>query len=115
MSPRPTPPGALCFTGNMRFLIEVERETDERWIAEIPALRGVMVYGATPEQALCKVETLALRVLADKLERGELARAGLQSISFAQAPLALLPPHAASCWARGLRRWAHRFRARPRR
>lgn len=47
--------------------IEIEREADGRWIAEIPALPGVMVYGETRRQALIAVESLALRVLGEKL------------------------------------------------
>ena len=51
--------------------IEFEQEEDGRWIAEIPALPGVMVYGATQSEARAKVEVLALRTLADRLEHGE--------------------------------------------
>lgn len=51
--------------------IELEQEQDGRWIAEIQALPGVMVYGATQEEAICKVKVLALRILADRLEHGE--------------------------------------------
>lgn len=51
--------------------IEIEREEDGRWIAEVPDLPGVMVYGQSREEALSKVETLALRVIADQLEHGE--------------------------------------------
>ena len=51
--------------------IEIEQEDDGRWIAEIPDLPGVMVYGKTCEQAIASVEALALRVLADRLEHGE--------------------------------------------
>ena len=51
--------------------IEIEREKDGRWIAEVPDLPGVMVYGKTRAQALAKVEALALRVIADRLEQGE--------------------------------------------
>jgi predicted RNase H-like HicB family nuclease len=51
--------------------IEIEREEDGRWIAEVPELSGVMVYGQTREEAVSKVEALALRVLADRLENGE--------------------------------------------
>lgn len=51
--------------------IEIERETDGRWIAEVPDLPGVMVYGQTREEAINKVEALALRVMADRLEHGE--------------------------------------------
>ena len=51
--------------------IETEREEDGRWIAEIPALPGVMAYGATGEEAVARVKALALRVVADRLENGE--------------------------------------------
>jgi predicted RNase H-like HicB family nuclease len=48
--------------------IETEREEDGRWIAEIPELPGVMVYGDTRNRAISKAEALALRVMADRLE-----------------------------------------------
>jgi len=51
--------------------IEIERETDGRWIAEVPDLPGVMSYGKSREEAITKVEALALRVLADRLDHGE--------------------------------------------
>ena len=51
--------------------IEIEREDDGRWIAEVPDLPGVMVYGATRQEALAKAEALALRVIADRLDHGE--------------------------------------------
>jgi predicted RNase H-like HicB family nuclease len=51
--------------------IEVEREADGRWIAEVPDLQGVMAYGQSREEAISKVKALALRVLADRLEHGE--------------------------------------------
>ena len=51
--------------------IEIEREEDGRWIAEVPNLPGVMAYGQNQEEAISKVEALALRVLADRLEHGE--------------------------------------------
>lgn len=53
------------------FSVEVELEDDGRWIAEVPDLPGVMVYGRSREEAVNKAETLALRVLADRLENGE--------------------------------------------
>ncbi len=46
--------------------IEFEREEDGRWIADIPALPCIMVYGATRDEARRKVGLLALRVLADR-------------------------------------------------
>ena len=48
--------------------IEIEREVDGRWIAEIPELPGVMSYGQSRQEAISNVETLALRALADRLE-----------------------------------------------
>jgi len=51
--------------------IEVEQETDGRFIAEIPELPGVMVYGTSREEAVAKVEALALRTLADRIEQGD--------------------------------------------
>jgi predicted RNase H-like HicB family nuclease len=49
----------------MRFKIETDRETDGRWIAEIPNLPGVMGYGKTRSEAVAKAQALALRVLAN--------------------------------------------------
>jgi predicted RNase H-like HicB family nuclease len=54
---------------NMDYAIEFEREDDGRWIAEIPDLPGVMAYGASKQEAESKVQSIALRVIADKLER----------------------------------------------
>ena len=51
--------------------IELEREEDGRWIAEVPDLPGVMTYAKTREEAISKVKALALRVLADRVEHGE--------------------------------------------
>jgi predicted RNase H-like HicB family nuclease len=56
----------------MKYTIEIEQETDGRYIAEILELSGVLVYGDTQEQAINKVQALALRVLADKLENEEI-------------------------------------------
>ena len=51
--------------------VESEREKDGRWIAEIPALPGVLAYGATEAEARAKATALALRVIADRLDNGE--------------------------------------------
>ncbi len=51
--------------------IESEREQDDRWIAEIPALPGVLAYGATEAEARAKIRALALRVIADRVENNE--------------------------------------------
>jgi predicted RNase H-like HicB family nuclease len=55
----------------MGFTIEIEQEKDGRWIAEIPQIPGAMVYGRTREEAMLRVEALALRVLAERIEHGE--------------------------------------------
>ena len=54
-----------------KLAIELDQEEDGRWIAEVPALPGVLAYGDSREDALARVEALALRVLADRLEHGE--------------------------------------------
>lgn len=51
--------------------IEIEREEDGRWIAEVTDLLWVMVYGATRDEAIARAEALALRAIADRLEHGE--------------------------------------------
>jgi predicted RNase H-like HicB family nuclease len=51
--------------------IECELEEDGRWIAEIPDLPGTMTYGQNREEAIVKVKSLALRVIANRLEHGE--------------------------------------------
>ncbi len=55
----------------MRLVVELERETDGRWIADVVAMPGVMAYGATREDALAAAQALALRVVAARLEHGE--------------------------------------------
>jgi predicted RNase H-like HicB family nuclease len=55
----------------MTFQIELEQEADGRWVAEVPTLPGVLTYGVTQTDAVAKVQALALRVLADRLEHGE--------------------------------------------
>ena len=55
----------------MRFTIEVEREEDGRWIAEIAEIPGAMTYGESRGEAIARVEALALRVLAERIEVGE--------------------------------------------
>ncbi len=64
----------------MNYSIEFEIEVDGRWIAEVPQLPGVMVYGATREEAKARVEALALRVLADQIEKNS---SSVEHISFA--------------------------------
>jgi len=55
----------------MNLVIEIEQEEDGRWIAEVPSLPGVLAYGSTRDEAIARVKTLSLRVMADRLENGE--------------------------------------------
>jgi predicted RNase H-like HicB family nuclease len=55
----------MCLTVNL------DREDDGGWIAEVSELPGVMVYGQTRADAMAKVKAMSLRVLADRIEHGE--------------------------------------------
>jgi predicted RNase H-like HicB family nuclease len=57
----------------MQLTVRLLQENDGRWIADIPELPGVAVYGATPQQATLKAKALALRVIAEEIEHGELS------------------------------------------
>ena len=61
----------MAHNQDMSIAIELEREDDGRWVAGVPALAGVMAYGASRDEALRAVQMLALRVIADRLEQGE--------------------------------------------
>jgi predicted RNase H-like HicB family nuclease len=66
------------------FKVEVEQEEDGRWLAEVLELPGVLAYGQNQDAAVSKVQALALRVVAERLEHGE-AGPQLLSISFGAA------------------------------
>lgn len=53
------------------YRVETEEEADGRWIAEVPEVPGVLVYGPSRDEAIRKAQALCLRVLADRLEHGE--------------------------------------------
>jgi len=55
----------VCLTVNL------EQEDDGRWLAEVPDLPGVLVYGLTQDEAIAKVKALSFRVMADRIEHGE--------------------------------------------
>jgi predicted RNase H-like HicB family nuclease len=55
----------------MTLSVELEREHDGRWLAEVPALPGVLTYEDSRNAALARGQALALRVLAERLEQGE--------------------------------------------
>jgi predicted RNase H-like HicB family nuclease len=69
---------------SVTFMIELEKESDGRWIAEVVELPGVLAYGLSEDEAIARVQALALRVVADRLEHGEAGRAFLD-ISFKAA------------------------------
>ncbi len=67
----------------MNLKIEVEHETDGRWLAEVLELPGCLAYGKNQAEAVARVKALALRVLADRLEHGEPVPAGEELFSMA--------------------------------
>lgn len=75
---------AMLSQQSTNFTIDLEQEEDGRWIAEVLELPGVLMYGTTQEEAMIRVQALALRVLADKIEHGEFSP-GLSSFTFLAA------------------------------
>jgi len=65
----------------MNFTIELEQEVGGRWVAEVPELRGALVYGQTRQEAIARGQALALRVLAEQLEQNE-ASSDLLHVTF---------------------------------
>jgi predicted RNase H-like HicB family nuclease len=63
----------------VKLKVELEQEQDGRWIGEVPDLPGVLAYGATLDEARSKVQALALRVVADRLEHGEAGESSRRS------------------------------------
>jgi len=55
----------------LKFTLEYEQEEDGRWLAEVLELPGVLTYGKDVEEAIARVQALALRVIADRLEHSE--------------------------------------------
>ena len=55
----------------VRFNFQIERETDGRWIAEIPEVPGAMAYGSSEEEAKAKAYALALYAIADDVEKSK--------------------------------------------
>lgn len=68
----------------MTFQIATEQDVDGRWIAEVDAMPGVMAYGTTRTDAVAKVQALALRALAERMDNGE-AVPELLTVSFQAA------------------------------
>ncbi len=68
-------------TLNLSYRVEIEREVDGRFLAEVIELPGVMAYGRSAENALAYVQALALRVIAEQLDHEDGPR-GPVSIRF---------------------------------
>ena len=69
---------------DVTLTVELERDHDGRWLAEVPALSGVMFYGADRDEAVARVQALALRVIAERLEHRE-APAEFVNVTFQAA------------------------------
>ena len=61
----------------MKLTIDLEQEEDGRWIAEVSDIAGVMCYGQSRDEAICNVERLAIKVIADRIAHGELPSSAL--------------------------------------
>lgn len=70
--------------------IEIEREEDGRWIAEVHDLPAALAYGKTREEAISKVEALALRVIADRIDHGESILNSISSSRCLDEPVAFI-------------------------
>jgi predicted RNase H-like HicB family nuclease len=68
----------------MQLTIRLLREADGRWIGDVPELPGGTVYGATSSEATLKAKALALRVIAEEIEHGEM-RADADMLQFSIA------------------------------
>jgi predicted RNase H-like HicB family nuclease len=66
----------------MTLTVSFDREEDGRWIAVVESIAGCHVYGATREEALTKVEALALHAVAERLEEGEVSAEEAANVSF---------------------------------
>jgi predicted RNase H-like HicB family nuclease len=65
-------PNVSITMNTAKLIIEIEQEDDGRWIAELPNLPGVLAYGQTRDEAVLNAQILAFRVIADRLEHGEM-------------------------------------------
>jgi predicted RNase H-like HicB family nuclease len=69
---------------SVSFPVALDREDDSRWLAEIRDLPGTLCHGRNRDETIARVQALALRVLAERLEHGE-APAELLDVSFRAA------------------------------
>lgn len=64
-------PPASVRSRDLRFEFELDREHDGRYIADIPAVPGVLAYGKTAEEVMAKAYALALYAVADDVEKSQ--------------------------------------------
>jgi predicted RNase H-like HicB family nuclease len=55
----------------MRLTIELDREIDGRWIAEVPEL-NVLLYGDSRPDAIQRAQSAAREIVLDRVAHGEL-------------------------------------------
>jgi predicted RNase H-like HicB family nuclease len=75
---------AEWYIARVTLTIEIEQEDDGHWLAEVPGLSGVMAYGQDRDEAVARVQALALRVIAERLEHRE-APAEFLNVTFQAA------------------------------
>ena len=69
--------GGFYEARTLHLTVDIDREDDGRWIAEVPEIPGVIVYGATEQAAFNAAQGLALNVIGERLTRGEDPLTGL--------------------------------------
>ena len=63
--------GESWYAVAMRLTIELERETDGRWIAEVPEL-NILVYGESRLDAIQLAQIAAREIVLDRIAHAEL-------------------------------------------
>jgi predicted RNase H-like HicB family nuclease len=61
-----------CYPRSVNLTIELDREVDGRWIADIPEL-NILLYGTSKEDAIQRAEDAAREIIADRIRRGSLS------------------------------------------
>jgi len=70
------------------FTVDIERDTDGRWIGEIAELPGVLAYGTSRDEAVAITKAFAFRVFADRLEhREDMPEAQVRCTALSEAPV----------------------------
>jgi len=55
----------------MKLTIELDREVDGRWIAEVPEL-NVLLYGDSKQDAIQRAESAGREIVLDRIAHGKL-------------------------------------------